>query len=424
MALALTDDAGFRLAIATFEDARIRDVLIDRLAARLTAAGTMLSCLDVASLVPPDERVARQEFSLLAALRRHYEGLAAGQPGTKIAISVVGLEHFISEFSEGGLNALATANLQRELFPQACPLPVVLWLPPWATTLLAQKAPDLWHWRTATFDFPSVGSPPSALAAWPEFTREEWWRPVDGERLGELAAELEALRQREGTDTSPRARAYAAHLRVRLADALYTRGQLDEAFNLLKEAGAIFAALGDVRYVAVTMGKIADTLVLRGQLDEALRILKEKVLPAFEPLGDVRSRAVTMGKIADVLQARGQLDEALRISKEEELPIYERLGDVRERAVAMGRIAGILQARGQLDEALRIRKEEQLPVYERLGDVRSRAVTMGNIAGILQARGQLEEALRIRKEEVLPAFERLGDVHSRAVAMGQIADIL
>ncbi|MFZ1416100.1 MAG: tetratricopeptide repeat protein [Defluviicoccus sp.] len=350
VALALSDGSGFRLAIATFGDTGIRDVLIDRLTARLAADGVTLTRLDVASLVPPDEREARQEFSLLAALRDHCAGLTAAQQGAKIAISVVGLEHFISEFSDGGLDVLATANLQRELFPKACPVPVVLWLPPWATTLLAQKAPDLWHWRTATFDFPGGGAPPSALTAWPELTREEWWRPVDGERLGELTEELEALRRSEGGEDSPRARAYAARLRVRLADARYSRGTWDEALSLLVEARE-----------------------------------------AYERLGDMRSRAVTMGQIADILQARGQLDEALRIRKEEQLPVYERLGDVRERAVTMGQIADILQARGQLDEALRIRMEEQLPVYERLGDVRELLVGRANLAQMLLIRNTKDD---------------------------------
>ncbi len=316
LALTLTDGTGFRLAIATFGDTGVRDALIDRLAATLTAAGAALSCLDVALLVPAADQVARQEFSLLAALRRHYEGLAVGQPGGRIAISVAGLEQFISEFSEGGFDVLQLANLQRELFPRACPVPIVIWLPPWATTLLAQEAPDLWHWRTATFDFPGGGPPPSALTAWPRLTREEWWRPVDGERLGELTAELETLRQREGTDTSPRARAYAARLRLRLADALYPHGEWDRALALLEEARQSFAALGDERSRAVTMGKIADILARRGQLDEALRIGEEEELPVYERLGDVRELLVARANLATTLHKRdkpGDRDEAKRL---------------------------------------------------------------------------------------------------------------
>jgi tetratricopeptide (TPR) repeat protein len=217
----------------------------------------------------------------------------------------------------------------------------------------------------------------------------------------------------EGSPQVPHVdRARVAHAGIRYA--------IGEALKIRNEQLPVYARLGYLRQRAVTMGRIADVLQARGQLDEAFKILKEEVLPATERLGDARSRAVTMGKIADVLQARGQLDEALKIRDEEELAVYERLGDVRSRAVTMGKIADILQARGQLDEALKIRNEEQLPVYERLGDVRSRAVTMGKIADILQARGQLNEALNIRNEE-LAVYERVGDMRSLLVGRANLA---
>ena len=198
------------------------------------------------------------------------------------------------------------------------------------------------------------------------------------------------------------------------------------------------------------------------RLEEALRIRTEEQLPVYERLGDVRELAVTMGKIADILEAaasptrrcgsaprsscrsmsgsatcarrdhhgpdrrhppaRGETDEALRIRPEEELPVYERLGDVRAARSPWARSPTSCK-RGETDEALRIRREEQLPVYERLGDVRSLAVTMGQIADIL-SRGETDEALRIHIEEQLPVYERLSECVAVAVTKGKIADIL
>jgi len=216
----------------------------------------------------------------------------------------------------------------------------------------------------------------------------------------------------------------AAFVLYAQANRFMTRGDLEQAERLFKQAAELAAAAGNEINAVIARGRVADILERRGDLDEALRIRREEQLPVYERLGDVRSRALTMGHIADILYSRGDLDEALRIRREEELPVYERLGDVRSCAVTMGQIADILESRGDLDEALRIRREEQLPVYERLGDVRSRAVTMGKIADILQSRGDLDEVLRIRREEELPVYERLGDVRERAVSMSKVANIL
>jgi hypothetical protein len=51
----------------------------------------------------------------------------------------------------------------------------------------------------------------------------------------------------------------------------------------------VYDRLCDVRERAVTMGKIADILFSRGDLDEALRIRREEELPVYDRLGDVRS---------------------------------------------------------------------------------------------------------------------------------------
>ncbi len=216
-----------------------------------------------------------------------------------------------------------------------------------------------------------------------------------------------------------------AQAKGKIADILFSRGDLDEALRIrVEEQLPVYSRLGDVRSLAVTQGKIADILFSRGDLDEALRIRVEEQLPVYSRLGDVRSLAVTQGKIADILYARGELDEVLRIRREEEMPVYSRLGDVHSLAVTQGQIADILFARGDVNEALRIRQEEQLPVYSRLGDARELAVTQGQIADILFSRGDLDEALRIRREEEMPVYSRLGDVRSLAVTQGKIADIL
>ncbi len=216
--------------------------------------------------------------------------------------------------------------------------------------------------------------------------------------------------------------ALAAGLR---ADVLETRGQTDEALRLLREEVLpVFERLGDDRSKATTMDQIADVHQARGHFDEALRIRVEEVLPVFEKIGDLRARANALTRIADVHKARGQLDEALRLWQDEVLPAYEHISDVHSKAVIWSKVADVHKDRGQLDEALRLWRNEVLPAFERLGNIRCKAVTMGQIADIHQIRGQFDEALKIRLQEELPVYERLGDVREKAVAMTKIAEVL
>ena len=198
-----------------------------------------------------------------------------------------------------------------------------------------------------------------------------------GEALLNRAAQQVQTGDEQATGPLDQARVIAEQARH-----LITRGEPEQAEQLLQHACQLFTAAGSEREAATAMGSIADIAYQRGDYDEALRIRRDVQLPAYERLGDTRSTAVTWGNIADIAYRRGDYDEALRIRREVQLPVYERLGDTRAAAVAWGKIADIAYQRGDYDEALRIRREVQLPVYERLGDTRSAAITWGKIADI------------------------------------------
>ena len=239
-----------------------------------------------------------------------------------------------------------------------------------------------------------------------------------GEALLNRAVQQAQAGGQEETSQFDQARVIAERARH-----LITRGELDQAEQLLRHAYQLFTAAGSQREAALTMGWIAEIAYQRGDYEEALRIRREVELPVFERLGDTREAANTWGNIADIADRRGDFEEALRIRREVQLPVYERLGDTRSAAVTWGNIANIAYQRGDYEEALRIRREVQLPVYERLGDTPEAANTWGKIAEIAYQRADYEEALRIRREVQLPVYERLGDTREAAVTWGKIADI-
>ena len=253
------------------------------------------------------------------------------------------------------------------------------------------------------------------LAAEAAFTSGDG--PV-GEELLDRAALLAGTACPGGPDPLDRARVMTEQ-----ANRLITRGDLDQAGQMLHQARDLFTATGSELEAATAMGSVANIAYQRGDYDEALRIRTEVQLPAYERLGAARETAITWGRIADIAYRRGDYDEALRIRREVQLPAYERLGAARETAITWGNIADIAYMRGDYDEALRIRREVELPAYERLGAARETAITWGNIADIAYMRGDYDEALRIRREVQLPAYERLGAARETAITWGNIADI-
>ena len=143
-----------------------------------------------------------------------------------------------------------------------------------------------------------------------------------GEALLDRAVQQVEAGDEQGTGPLDQARVI-----VERARRLITRGEPDQAEQLLRHACQLFTAGGSEREAAVAMGSIADIAYERGDYDEALRIYREVQLPVYERLGDAREAAVTWGQIADIADRRGDYDEALRIRREVELPVYERLGE-------------------------------------------------------------------------------------------------
>ncbi len=152
----LEDAPGFRLGLATYDHPETREAILERLAGMVADRPIHLTRLDLTRT--PDET------ALLDRLQQHLRDHPAPE-GTHPAVMVVGLESAIDFHLKPDLSGdvflggplLHNANLQRDAFPRCCPVPVVLWLNPWATTAFAQSAPDLWHWRTGSFTF--AGSP-------------------------------------------------------------------------------------------------------------------------------------------------------------------------------------------------------------------------------------------------------------------------
>ncbi|WP_448203632.1 tetratricopeptide repeat protein [Azospirillum sp. sgz302134] len=405
----LKERVGFQFGVAVIDDDSARAEAIAALTAELAADGIEWLTIDLRDL--PDDAV------LLAEIRRRLAAI----DGRPAAVGVVGIEWHL-DIGNGGVRdgdkpspLLADANFQRDAFPEHCPAPLVLWVTSLALPAISRLAPDLWHWRAATFDL-CTDSPDlpvveklNRLVPRPD---EEWQAQLKEDALRRVAL-LRRMLEEIGSDGGER----RARLLIEFADVTERVGDYGASLLAAEEALAIARQLGDGRLTANAEGRAARILAHQGKPEGALALFQE-ALGIYESLGDVRSRAVTLGSIAWLKANRGEVEEALALHQEA-LGVYEELGDVRSRAVTLGDIARLKADRGAVEEALALHQEE-LGVYEELGDVRSRAVTLGDIARLKADRGAVEEALALHQEE-LGVYEELGDVRSRAVTLGDIA---
>lgn len=114
----------------------------------------------------------------------------------------------------------------------------------------------------------------------------------------------------------------------------------------------VFRALGELRGLAVTLGKVTDTLITYGEHSEALRLLREQVLPALTQIAARRDIAVTHARIGAILVMEGSHAEALThlaMARQE----FDSLGNVHEQISARAWLAKALWGAGNTVGALR-----------------------------------------------------------------------
>lgn len=318
-------------------------------------------------------------------------------------------------------------NIRREAFSRNVAVPVLCWLRAATLTRFAQLAPDLWSWRTGAHDFSvntefiAAGNQTDANM-WPAYTGD-----IDNRTAAQRTHRINEIRQflDHPSTTSP---ALRAMLSIEMADLLVHLGSVDSALHILRDEllpmleQAGDDSMGNLRLV--TLGKIADALYLRGELDQALQIRVEQEIPGYLKWGDKLSCAVTKFKVSDVLRVQGKLNEALQILQQEVQPVFDEMGGLHMHALAIGKIADVLEAKEAFDEALELRLEKELPAHQQLNDQRSQAITETKIADTYLRQGHLDDALHLLQDQIVPVFDRLGDMNSRTVAIGKVADAM
>ncbi len=335
---ALSDAEGFRLVLATYQDHALRDRLIERLAAELAEQGIRLQSVDFGG--------TGKDQALLDMLRRARGSSASGEG---LVLSATGLEARVDLLGqdEKAWSFLKDANFHREVLAKEVPVPMVFWLSPMGTAAFARHAPDLWHWRVATFDFPGLSVETRESGGIARSLSFETARslPVSGqgERIAALRESVLEL--------------------VHLSDSrTLTPNELTRKAALLGELGVAYAAAGNA----------SDA---KASLDEALGIYRE--LAAAHPAAYRPNVAGTLNNLGNVLDGLGERDAA-RKAYEEALAIYLELAAAHpaayrpDVAMTLNNLGIVLGALGERDAA-RKAYEEALAIYRELAAERPKA---------------------------------------------------
>lgn len=343
----------------------------------------------------------------------------ASDRAIKLALSVSGLEYSISS-PEAHPPILSHLNLNRELFRQRVPVPILIWVPDYALTAIARQAPDFWAWRSGLYEFapkplradkilePTYDQRPAALFNLSQSEKREKLNMLKG-----LLADYEEL----GEGTHERFVQLSINIKIgNLHKDLYEKSAAKRSYlkylDLAKELKAVDQAIDALLRLGLLAFQFRDWSQAEIYFNEALDLCKanQKPIATASVLNHVGKFYLKLGRLNS---ARDLLNESLAIWRHEK----------KERMVAatLGLIGRVEQkdqnfamAKSLYVESLRISTEANYTngiafSLFNLGDL---AIYMKDLH---KSSSYLKRCLQIRRE--------LGDDFGTAICLTGIANI-
>jgi tetratricopeptide (TPR) repeat protein len=399
--LFLRQTQGFRLALALHNDSVERDRFISGLRRDLEAEGIQLLILDL--LQPPESGVPAGLLNRIEATFLH------ALPGHRAAVMVTNLEAVVRYVPELPApvgqphDVLATANLQRDRFPEACPGPVILWMTELLERAFVKEAPDLWSWRSHVFDLRTrkIGIPDD----WLERSSDD--RTVHPEvRLQRLEEELAAYR---------RAGSKRDEIRVLIAMAIARKdsGDFQRAREIHEEALRLARETDDARAVCVALTGLGNVFARSGDKVQASVLLRE-ALELVRAIGDVRGEAHALNNLGTVEPNLGRSIEM----REQALAIVRKVGDVEAEGQLLNNLGTSYWDAGYPDRGVALLRQ-RLALARQTGDRRGESNTLGNLGLAFTATGELQLAIQCH-QEALRISREIGDRRSEAIDLGNL----
>ncbi|MDQ3685043.1 MAG: tetratricopeptide repeat protein [Acidobacteriota bacterium] len=335
----------------------------------------------------------------------------------KLAFFVSGLEHSISS-ADAYPPILSSFKLKRELFRQQVPHPLALWLPDYALTALARKAPDFWAWRSGLYEF----APEREIAnqSITQINNEALHLTLSlsergkRERLVMLKGLLADYRELGGGSYELSVQAGILNdigiVHQKLGELVEAKQAYEEALNLAQKIGSRFGE-------AVSLHQLGMIAQFDGDYIEARRFYQESLKISRE-IENKFGMSVSLNQLGILAHLVGDYDEARRLS-EMSLEIKRELGDRSGIAGSIHQLGRVAHETHNYADARRF-YEESLMITRELGDKSGIAIVLHNMGLLAQDTGDYAAARGLYAES-LDLERELGNKSGVATSLVQLA---
>lgn len=337
------------------------------------------------------------------------------------AVFVSGLEHSLPSVAEAATTSfIANLNASRNSFPQTLPRPIVLWVPEYVLTAIAQGAPDFFSIRSGVYSF--AATPEERAEFVHTLSAGEYWQAANlplAEKRDRVAAIEQLLAEYENLPADQRDRRTELRLLVRLGTLFDAQGSYAEAFSQFQRALKLAEEVGERAGVAISLHQLGNLHYLRGEYSEA-QDRYEQSLRISEELGDRAGVAASLHQLGALHQDRSEYSEA-QDRYEQSLRILEEIGDRAGIAKPLHNLGMLYQHRGEYGEA-QDRYQQSLRIKEEFGDRAGGANSLHQLGNLHYLRGEYGEA-QDHYQQSLRIKEELGDRAGGASSHGQMGKL-
>jgi CHAT domain-containing protein/tetratricopeptide (TPR) repeat protein len=237
---------------------------------------------------------------------------------------------------------------------------------------------------------------------------------------GEHQAAIDAARSSLAIARSMPSKQKEAEALSMIASALLNMGQIDEAFDSMREAMTLFTETGDQSGLVDAHNTLGALHASRGRYDEAMAAYREAMATA-EAADLEAGVANALTSIAWQLHHNGDNDEAI-VAAERAQAIYEGQSNSWAAANLYNTVGAARGSQGLYDEAI-LQYSLSLAIREEWGDPYGMAGAHNNMGDIYKQLGDYETAIE-HFETALEIGERIRFVDVQTITAGNLAQCL
>ncbi len=352
---------------------------------------------------------------------------------------------------------LGYLNLHRDIFYEI-KRPVVIFGSEYDITEITRYAPDLWRFRSRTYDFTEN------IEMFGEFLPSSSEQSVAAEE--HLYYDLPIFETEDEDEIKERIKAdnylleivkedhKRAELYMSLAISHLKLHDFDGGKEYFDKTSKVRRKLNDDKGISIDYKRFGDFYISEREYDKAMEYYGEAIradpyhaaahhnlgvllnnLKRYDEaeeafrrsikigvqLGDERGVAMALNSLGGVLQRQGRF-EAAEDTFRRSIEIGVQLDDKRGLAMALNSLGGVLQRQGHFDEAEKAFRDI-IELDEKLGNKRGMAMTLSSLGGVLQDQGKFDEAEKTLQRSIEIGVQ-LGDERHLAMALNSLGGVL